>query len=321
MVYLNTEHLTTLGTNWGEIIEVIRLAVSIIENNDYAQPLKPYLRYGDLRNRIIAMPAYVGGDVAVAGIKWIASFPENIRRGMPRAHSVTILNDSRSGKPICTVNSPLVSVVRTAGVSGLIVEKYLSFQHPGKRFKLGIVGFGPIGKMHLRMIDAIAGDRLSEISIYDLAQPSVEEVPAHLRHKVRVCDTWRDAYADADLFVTATVSKERYIDARPKPGSLHLNVSLRDYLPALRAYMTTIIVDDWNEVCRENTDIELMHKTMQLNQADTCSMAEFLGLDLADATGQVFMFNPMGMAVFDIAMAKYYYEKANTLHVGVSLQD
>lgn len=321
MIYLNRAHLETLGWHWHELLDVVRSSVSIIQHNDYAQPLKPYLRYGDLKNRIIAMPAYVGGDVEVAGIKWIASFPENIKRGIPRAHSTTILNDSESGKPTCAINTSLVSVVRTAAVSGVVVDKYLRRCPGSKKLNVGIVGFGPIGRMHLEMIGAILGDRIAQVNIYDLNPISQDDVPISLRSKVQICDAWQAAYTNADIFITATVAKDRYINLAPKPGSLQLNVSLRDYMPMLRRFMDVIIVDSWTEVCRENTDIEQMHLSMHLKKEDTCSIAEFLQHDEVSNGQQVYMFNPMGMAVFDIAVASYYHRKAMANNVGVVLED
>lgn len=295
--------------------------MSIIHNNDYAQPLKPYLRYCDLKNRIIAMPAYVGGDIEVAGIKWIASFPENIKRGIPRAHSTTILNDSDSGKPTCAINTSLVSVVRTAAVSGVVVNKYLSLCKGKEKFNVGIIGFGPVGRMHLEMINAILGNRIAQVNIYDLNPISPDDVPISLRSKVQICDAWQAAYVDADIFITATVAKERYIDLAPKPGSLQLNISLRDYMPSLREFMDVVIVDSWTEVCRENTDIEQMHLAMHLTKEDTHSIAEFLQHEKVSNGQQVYMFNPMGMAVFDIAVASYYHRKAMANNVGVVLED
>ena len=72
MLYLNEKHLRNIGLNWNDTTEVIANAVSALSGNDYAQPIKPYLRFGNPANRIIAMPAYVGADVKKAGIKWIA---------------------------------------------------------------------------------------------------------------------------------------------------------------------------------------------------------------------------------------------------------
>ena len=46
------------------------------------------------------MPAYVGGEYDVFGIKWIAGFPKNpARHGLPRATGFFVLNDSWKGIP------------------------------------------------------------------------------------------------------------------------------------------------------------------------------------------------------------------------------
>jgi ornithine cyclodeaminase/alanine dehydrogenase-like protein (mu-crystallin family) len=67
--------------NWDKIVEVIRESVEMLSKNDYSQPMKLYLRYGAAKNRIIAMPSYVGGIIPWAGIKWISNFPDNIYEG------------------------------------------------------------------------------------------------------------------------------------------------------------------------------------------------------------------------------------------------
>src|SRR5688572_18759407 len=115
MIYLNENHIKAIGINWSEIIETIRDAVIAMSHGDFAQPIKPYLRYKDPVNRIIAMPAYVGGKSSSSGIKWIASFPNNLARSLPRAHSVTILNRVDTGVPFSIINTPIISAIRTAG--------------------------------------------------------------------------------------------------------------------------------------------------------------------------------------------------------------
>jgi ornithine cyclodeaminase len=275
---------------------------------DFAQPLKPYLRYRDPKNRIIAMPAFVGGNVNMAGIKWIASFPDNIKSGLPRAHSVVILNNADTGEPVAIICTPLLSVIRTASVSGLMIRRY-GERHSLNNIVVGITGFGPIGRYHVKMLRALLGDRIARFLVYDVHPPN-KSVAAEVDPAIELVRRWEDAYLDADIFVTCTVSPTRYIDERPKRGSLHLNVSLRDYTPEVYEWFReSIIVDDWDEVCRENTDIEIMSVEKGLLKSHTRSIVDVVHHNCLEgyAEGLPIMFNPMGMSVFDIAMGAFYY--------------
>src|SRR5580658_4185064 len=113
MKLLDESGIRAIGTDWNKTVDIIQEAVRCLEVNDFSQPVKPYLRYRNRKNRIIAMPAFVGGRINKAGIKWIASFPDNIHKGFPRAHSVVILNDADTGEPVCIICTPLLSIIRT----------------------------------------------------------------------------------------------------------------------------------------------------------------------------------------------------------------
>lgn len=323
MLYLDTRHVDAIGTDWKALGATIDDAVRLIASKDYVQPIKPYLRYSNPGNRIIAMPAYAGGQIALAGIKWIASFPDNLQRGLPRAHSVTILNAPDSGKPLAIVNTASVSAIRTAAVSGAVIRRYLAARPDlGGRLAIGIVGFGPIGQTHLRMMLGLIPEQVGRVLIHDSA-PSPPPLPADLRSRVEVCADWQSVFSASDIFVTATTATRRYIDRPARAGTLHLNVSLRDYQPGAARTFQRILVDDWAEVCRENTDIELMHREYGLQEADTITLAEAVAGDrLADLRPrESVLFNPMGMAVFDIAVAGFYYRRAQECGGGISLPD
>ena len=320
MYYLNEADLLAVGFHWDETIDAIEDAVVCLNNKDFAQPVKPYLRYRDLTNRIIAMPAFVGGKVNLAGIKWIASFPGNIDHGIPRAHSVVILNKADTGEPFCIINTALLSIIRTASVSGLMIRHFLAAR-PMDRINLAIIGWGPIGQHHFKMATAILGDRLNRIALFDLRGIDKETIdPAH-RAKVVVADSWQDAYTDTDIFITCTVSKAPYVDLPPKAGSLQLNCSLRDYKVDILDHTKAIIVDDWEECCREKTDLEMMHLHRGLQEEDTRSIGDVVVNHCMNdyPAEEAVMFNPMGMAIFDIATAGYYLEKAKSMGRGQEL--
>lgn len=321
MLYLNTPLLDKMSLPWYEVIETVGDTTAVLGNDDYQQPIKSYLRYRDPRNRIISMPAFVGAQANVAGIKWIASFPENINQDIPRAHSVTILNAADTGIPFCIINSAVISGVRTAGVTGLVLRRYLTAKPNRVGLRAGIIGLGPIGKLHAEMMLQTCNDRIESYHVFD-----IKGVPDHfstlLDKKLVVENDWRPIVERCDIVITCTVASTPYIrGVRPRPGSLHLNISLRDYEAAFAEYVRLMIVDKWEEVCRENTSIELMHLERGLKKTDTVSIYDVAFGRCFDqiGDGDVVMFNPMGMAIFDIAVGKMVYDKAREQGVGMEL--
>lgn len=320
MLYLNDQDLRAVGLSWAALAESTEAAVHLIHSGDYVQPVKPYLRYKNLRNRIIAMPAYAGGNVNTAGIKWISSFPDNISSGLPRAHSIIVLNDQGTGQPSAILNSPLPSIVRTASVSGVMIRHVLQIRSM-ERIQLGIIGWGPIGQYHCQMAMALYGDRIERIRIYDIRGADLSGTLSPYMERMEVAETWADVYLHSNILITCTVSDHRYIDIPPAKGSLLLNVSLRDYQPEALASLKAVIVDDWEEVCRENTDIEQLHLEQGLTRAGTQSLADVVcrrSLSRFAADDPIF-FCPMGMAVFDIAVAVHYVKKAREMGIGTEL--
>ncbi|MBJ6369618.1 2,3-diaminopropionate biosynthesis protein SbnB [Snuella sedimenti] len=319
MKYLGESEIKELKLNWQLLIGEIYKASKIYAKGDFCQPIKPYLRYKDLKNRIIAMPAYIGGDINVAGIKWIASFPKNTESNINRAHSTIILNEEATGIPYAIINTPYLSAVRTASVTGAIIDKYMKI-NVSEKLNVGIIGYGPIGQMHLQMIEDQFGDKIEQYYIYDLNPEVFAEIPLNVKDKVSVMAAWDKVFEVSDILCTCTVSKSPYIDKKPKPNSLHLNVSLRDYKDSFLDYTDIVIVDNWEEVCRENTDIEMMHKNKGLQKEDTITMAEFLFDNNFDAKDKIIMFNPMGLAVFDMAIAKQFYIDCEKENKGIVLE-
>ncbi|OMF19291.1 2,3-diaminopropionate biosynthesis protein SbnB [Paenibacillus sp. FSL H8-0548] len=327
MLYLGDEHIRAIGLHWKALVDSMETAVLALDSGDYAQPIKPYLRYHNPANRIIAMPAYIGGAVQTAGIKWIASFPGNIDTGLPRAHSITVLNNADTGIPYAILNTPLPSAARTAAVSGLVIRHYLAAQGAKRRFKLGIIGFGPIGRLHYDMCGQLFKERIDEIYVCDirgcdLNHTDLSHLDPSLRNCTHITSSWQHLYSECDLIITCTVSNQRYIDLPPADGSLLLDVSLRDYTPAAIGGITAIIVDDWEEVCRENTDIELLHLKCGLTKARTMTLTDVIcrGALAAYPNEASVLFCPMGMAVFDMAAADYFVRSANAHGIGLQVK-
>lgn len=102
-----------------------------------------------------------------------------------------------------------------------------------------------------------------------------------------------------------------------------LNVSLRDYQPESVSRVKAVIVDDWQEVCRENTDVERLHVEYGLLESNVVTMCDVICRDglAAWADDEPVFFNPMGLAVFDIGIAGYYLREARRLGKGIVLEN
>src|SRR5262245_56992687 len=96
VLWLNDAQVARLLTP-ARAYQAVAAALECHARGEFEQPLKPYVRPRGREQeyaggRFIAMPAFLGGSLQVAGMKWIAGFPANVPRGLPRASGVVVLN-------------------------------------------------------------------------------------------------------------------------------------------------------------------------------------------------------------------------------------
>src|SRR5512141_2857981 len=72
-----------------QIMKLVETTYRVHGDGDSVNPPSYFLRFADRpSSRIIALPASIGGQVRVDGLKWISSFPGNVAAGVPRASAV-----------------------------------------------------------------------------------------------------------------------------------------------------------------------------------------------------------------------------------------
>jgi len=302
MKLISNHEITDIEENWIMLENQITKCNEALLNSDYSQPIKPYLDFYDNKNRIIAMPATIGGEVNATGIKWIASFPDNKKDNLPRVSSTTIINNTENGQIKAIFNSQHLSSVRTVAVTYLMIKRYIK-NSDEKLFRVGIIGFGPIGKLHFKMISSEFKKSIEDIKVYDKDYKTTNEIPVNSR--IKDLDS---LIKNADILITCTDVIEPYIVTLPKKNSLVCNISLRDFCMFDENISPLVIVDSWEEVNRRGTNIENMSISKRIRKGDTISFADAANI-FPDLEGHDFyFFNPMGMAIYDIAIADLYLQ-------------
>ncbi|HYP52357.1 MAG TPA: hypothetical protein VEQ42_02390, partial [Pyrinomonadaceae bacterium] len=163
-----------------EIAEAVRLAYAAHADGLSSLPHSVFLRFPDARNRIIALPTYLGGDFEAAGIKWVSSFPGNLDKGLDRASAVLILNSTETGRPEAILEGSIISAKRTAA-SAALAAKHL--QGDVRATTAGLVGCGLINFEVARFVLALCPE-VSRLVVSDLD-------PARARAFKAKCQTLR----------------------------------------------------------------------------------------------------------------------------------
>lgn len=298
-----------------EVIAAVRRAYEAHAQQKSSLPHSNFLCFPDEpANRIIALPAYLGAEFGVAGIKWIASFPGNLARGIDRASAVIILNSAETGRPLAVIEGSSISAKRTAA-SASLAAKHLQNGH--RHTRAGIVGAGVINFEIVRFL-LEACPTISRLHVYDLDAARAGQFKAKSEQifgqlEVEVAGGVGEVLESNSLVSFATTASRPYVPelSACQPGSQILHISLRDLAPeAILA--SDNVVDDADHVCRAETSIHLTERLVNHREFIRCTLGDVL-LGAAPARGgsaRTSVFSPFGLGVLDLAVAKLVYDLA-----------
>ncbi|MFJ8582330.1 2,3-diaminopropionate biosynthesis protein SbnB [Micromonospora sp. NPDC093277] len=288
-------------------------------------PHSVFLRFpADTRNRIIALPAYLGGETPVAGVKWVSSFPGNVAQGLDRASAAIILNSMRTGVPEAFLEASTISARRTAASAALAASTLLSVN---SSTGVSLLGCGLINFEVLRYLRAVFPS-LQNATVYDLDRARAESFAAKARSAwptltVDVAGRPADALAAQRLVSLATTAAVPHLDPAPcRPGTLLLHLSLRDLtVPSVRSAVN--IVDDADHVCRASTSLHLAEQETGNRDFIASSLGEILvsGAPYVADEHRLTVFSPFGLGCLDLAVADLVRREAVSRGLGTRLDD
>lgn len=309
LILKGDEVLSLLTDRELDVIETVRLAYITHAAGGSSLPQSTFLNFaGQPKDRIIALPAYLGEGFGVAGIKWIASFPGNLAKGMDRASAVIILNSPLTGRPEAFIEGSIISAKRTAASAALAGQTL----HAGRSAAtVGLLGCGVINyEIACFILAACPGvERLivSDIDGHRAARFKAKCQRLFQGIKVEVAGDFQVVLREAKLISIATTAIQPHITdlSACQPGSTILHISLRDLSPEV-ILSSDNIVDDIDHVCRAQTSIHLAEQLTGTRAFIRCTLADVLtgrARPRKDAES-IAVFSPFGLGVLDLAVAK-----------------
>ncbi|HEY7144933.1 MAG TPA: 2,3-diaminopropionate biosynthesis protein SbnB [Streptosporangiaceae bacterium] len=301
-----------------QLVELVEATYRLHSAGDSVNPPSYFLRFPDRpADRIIALPASIGGPLQVDGLKWISSFPGNVDSGLPRASAVLILNDHDTGYPFACLESSIISATRTAAMAASAAD-WLSRGRP-RPARAGFIGTGLIAR-YIHAFLAATGWTFSETGVHDLSAQSAAGFCGYLERSgaagpgtggyVTVHDSAEQLIRASDLVIFATVAGQPHVT---EPGwfrhnPLVLHISLRDLAPEILLESANV-VDDVEHCLKAGTSPHLAEQ-LTGNRA-------FLDGTLDDVmtgrailpAGRPVVFSPFGLGVLDLAVGKFVYDQ------------
>lgn len=306
-----------------EIIEIVKNAYLFHNEGKTSLPHSIFLRFpNDERNRIIGLPAYIGGNYNIAGMKWISSFPGNIQNNIERASAAIFLNEMSTGRVYAVLEGSIISAKRTAA-SVALATKYLHSN--AEEDTIGLVGCGRINREILLFVKKVF-PKINKVYLCDLSDERMDNFISWHNEKgyqfVKCADI-EDLFAKTKLISFATTAGVPYIDEIKSLTIEHtvLGISLRDFAPSVIEKVHNI-VDDFDHVCRERTSIHLTYQKLNTGDFVAGSIADVVSNTVpARDPNKAVIYSPFGLGVLDLAVSNYVYQSANKSCVGTVVEN
>jgi 2,3-diaminopropionate biosynthesis protein SbnB len=292
---------------------VARVEQVYLQHHD-GQTLNPdsyFLRFPQQpANRIIALPASLEGEDAVAGIKWISSFPGNVAQQKPRASAVVILNDRETGYPYACLEGAQISAVRTA--ASAVSGAYWLNGQSRRANSVGFIGAGVIARNIARML-AVEGWEIGQAIVHDFDDASALALKGFVE-QTDLCTARTGSLEEglaADLVIFATTAGEPYV----KPpmafhaGQVVLNISLRDIAPQLLLDANNLC-DDVEHCMKASTSPHLAEQLTGNREFMNGTLAGLIRGEVQLDPSKPSIFSPFGLGVLDLALSKFVVDTA-----------
>lgn len=208
ILFLQQEDVIKAGVlDVKQVISAVETTYAMLGRGELNTPSKINMSLPSVENWqsfFNSMPAYIGGDVNVAGFKWAAESKKNAQTpGIPYGIDITILSDPETVLPFCILDGTLITAMRTAAV-GALHAKFVapSFAETATLIGAGVIGRVMVATVHetllkiktiylcdtnLAKAEAVAAEYGDSLGVKII--PTTDSKAAALKSQLIVCET------------------------------------------------------------------------------------------------------------------------------------
>lgn len=308
-----------------DAIEVMADALQTLARGDAILPLRPVMWLPDRIGALGMMPAYLGGEPSIMGLKVVSVFPGNRDTPYDSHQGAVMLFETNHGRPLAIIDASAITAIRTAAVTG-VATRALAREDAGD---LAILGSGVQAQTHLAAMLNVRPIR--RIRVWSRTEENAREFAAREseRHtvEIEVVETAQGAVDGADLICTVTsatapVLKGEWIAEGAHVNAVGSSVPFARELDTQAVARSRMYVDRRESALHEAGDFLFPKREGAVD--DSHIQGELGDLLIGRVEGRqrpsdITLFKSLGLAVEDLAAGYHVYLKALAGDVGTAV--
>ena len=271
-------------------------------------PPKVYMKIpdGDFRS----MPAIVDNT---AGFKWCGVHLDGTKKKRKcNIFAKVLINQVDTGELLAIMDGESITAIRTAAVTG-VATKYMARQDSK------VAAFIGCGNQTRSQVEAVCHVLdIEQVRLFDLDEDRCRQVAVSLIMDgvdVVPCTDLIDCVKEADVITTLTPSRTGFLKHEWLKDKVHINAvgadaeGKRELSPCVLENVDLVVYDNW-EQCSHSGEIQ--YTPYYEKKQDWFQLADIVSGKLPTEGNQT-LFDATGLAIEDVATARYIYDKKENL--------
>ncbi|HDR7655091.1 MULTISPECIES: ornithine cyclodeaminase family protein [Bacillus] len=304
-----------------EVIEYAALALKEFSAERTITPIRGSLPFANEQNTALIMPSVAEGLEAL-GLKVVTVVPQNKKIGKKTINGIVMLSDFQTGEPLALLEGSYLTMIRTGALSG-VATKHLA-RHNAKN--LCIIGTGEQAKGIAEAVFAVRA--IEKVILYNRTEEKAYAFAQYIQERFNkpayVHTNANEAISEADIIVTTTNASTPVFSEKLQKG-VHVNAvgSFRPNMQELPSHAIAgankVVVESKEAALEETGDLQVPIQEGLFGASNIyAELGQIISGERAGRENdeEITVFKSVGLAVVDIIVAKYLYEKAVERGVG-----